>query len=87
MFTTIETPYGDEINVRVEVVSFTQGYPSKIYADPDDCYEGEPDQLEFVLYDDEDKLLNMDDLTDRDKDRITSALIDAHYEYMKHGDY
>jgi hypothetical protein len=31
------------------VTRFEPGFPSKTNADPDDCYEGEPDEVEFVL--------------------------------------
>jgi hypothetical protein len=31
------------------VTRFEPGYPSKTNADPDFCYEGAPDEVEFVL--------------------------------------
>lgn len=31
------------------VTRFSPGYASKVNAEPDDCYEGEPDEVEFVL--------------------------------------
>lgn len=33
----------------IEVLGFTKGYPAKTNAEPDHCYEGVPDEFEWVV--------------------------------------
>lgn len=35
----------------IDVIYFSKGYPAKINAEPDWCYPGEPDELEWVVCD------------------------------------
>lgn len=40
----------DSFEFTVEITYYSKGYPAKIWALPEDCYEERPEEIEFTVF-------------------------------------